>query len=94
MTISGIIWLREVVDKLAWKHHVSTDEVEQVFGGKPKFRFVEKGERKGEDVYAAFGRTRVGRYLAVLFIWKTTKDALILTARDMASKERRQYAKK
>jgi uncharacterized protein len=94
MNIEGIIWLRAVVDKLAFKHHVEPDEVEQVFNNKPKIRFIEKGERKGEDVYMALGRTDAGRYLAVLFIYKKTKEALVLSARDMADKERKQYGKK
>lgn len=94
MKIEGVIWLRDVVDKLAFKHLVKTREVEEIFAGKPKFRFVEKGERKGEDVYLALGRTEAGRYLSVLFIYKQTKEALILSARDMARKERRQYGKK
>jgi uncharacterized DUF497 family protein len=94
MNIEGIIWLRAVVDKLAFKHHVEPDEVEQVFNNKSKIRFIEKGERKGEDVYMALGRTDAGRYLAVLFIYKKTKEALVLSARDMADKERKQYGKK
>lgn len=94
MKIEGVIWLREIADKLAFKHNVETYEVEEVLNNKPKFRFVEKGERKGENVYLALGRTNAGRYLAVLFIHKRTKEALILSARDMASKERKQYGKK
>lgn len=94
MRIEGIIWLRDVVDKLISKHNVETYEVEKVLNGKPKIRFVEKGEREGEDVYLALGQTDSGRYLAVLFIYKQTKEALILSARDMAAKERRQYGKK
>jgi hypothetical protein len=69
--------------------------VEEVFNDEPKFRLVEKGQREGEDVYLALGRTEAGRYLAVLFIYKRDrKEALILSARDMARKERRQYGKK
>ena len=94
MKIEGVIWIRDVVDKLAFKHQVETDEVEQVLGDIPKFRFVEKGERKGEDVYLALGQTDAGRYLSVLFIYKKTKEALILSARDMARKERGQYGRK
>ncbi len=94
MKIEGIIWLRDVVDKLAFKHHVETHEVEEVLGSKPKFRFVEKGKREGEDVYLALGQTSAGRYLSVLFIYRKSKEALILSARDMARKERRQYGKK
>jgi uncharacterized DUF497 family protein len=94
MRIGGIIWLSNVVDKLAVKHRVDTGEVEETLSNRPKFRFVEKGERRGEDVYMALGRTDAGRYLAVLFIHKKTGEALILSARDMAGKERRQYGKK
>jgi len=94
MRIEGVIWLRDIVDKLAFKHHVETDEVEEVLNGKPKFRFVEKGERRGEDVYLALGQTNAGRYLSVLFIYKKTREALILSARDMARKERRRYGRK
>src|SRR2546423_5012574 len=89
MNIIGIIWLRRVVDKLAFKHYVETDEVEEVFSDKPKFRFVEKGEREGENVYMALGQTEAGRYLTVLFIHKKRKEALILSARDMAGTEKR-----
>ena len=94
MNIEGIIWLRSVVDKLAFKHHVATTEVEEVFDRNPKFRFVEKGERVGEDVYMALGQTDAGRYLMVLFIRKVTKEALILSARDMVERERRTYGRK
>jgi hypothetical protein len=30
MRVTGVIWLRDVVDKISWKHHVTTDEVEEV----------------------------------------------------------------
>jgi len=93
MQIENLIWLNDVTAKLAAKHHVGTREVEEVFLDEPKFRFVEKGFRKGEDVYMALGRTYAGRYLAVLFI-KKGNEALILSARDMAPKERRLYGRK
>ena len=94
MEIEGIVWLRDVVAKLDYKHHVEIHEVEEALCSKPKYRFVEKGKRKGENVYLALGRTLAGRYLSVLFIYKATREALILSARGMAKKERRQYEKK
>jgi len=94
MRINGIIWLRDVIDKLAFKHRVEQEEVEEVFDNRPKFRFLEKGERAGEDVYVALGQSNAGRYLAVMFIYKKSKDALILSAQAMAPKERRLYGKK
>lgn len=94
MNIEGTIWLENVVDKLAAKHGVETFEVEEVLAARPKFRFVEKGERKGEDVYLALGQTESGRYLIVYFIHKKSNEALILSARDMADKERKWYGRK
>jgi uncharacterized DUF497 family protein len=94
MKIDGIIWLRDIVDKLVWKHQVDTEEVEEVLNNSPQIRFVEKGERKDEDVYLALGRSYAGRYLSVFFVYKMTNEALILSARDMARKERKLYGKK
>ncbi len=91
MKIEGILWLKEIVDKLVRKHHVLAEEVEQVLSSKPRFYFIQRGERAGEDVYMALGQTKAGRYLTVLFIYKKTKEALILSARDMAKKERKRY---
>ena len=42
MKIEGIIWIRDIVDKLALKHHVETHEIEEILSDKPKFRFVKK----------------------------------------------------
>ncbi len=64
MKIEGIIWLTEIVEKLAFKHDVEPDEVEEVFENKPKIRFVEKGERKGENV---FGTNSCGQILVRTF---------------------------
>jgi uncharacterized DUF497 family protein len=94
MKIEGVIWLRDIADKLEFKHNVTMEEVEETLNNKPKFRFVEKGERKGEDVYMALGQTDSGRHLSILFVYKRTKEALILSARDIADKERKQYGKK
>lgn len=94
MKIANLIWLQDVIDKLAFKHQVEPDEVEEVFDNRPKIRFVQKGARKGEDVYIALGRSEAGRYLAVLFIMKKNNNALILSARDMAKRERKQYDRK
>lgn len=94
MKIENLIWLQNIIDKLAFKHQVETSEVEEVFDNRPRIRFVQKGDRRGEDVYLALGRSEAGRYLAVVFIIKKNNNALILSARDMAKKERKQYGRK
>ncbi len=50
---------------------------------------MESGHRRGEDVYAAIGKTNRGRSLIVFFVYKrTTRDALILSARVPSRRER------
>ena len=93
MKVSDIIWLPQIVDKLDWKHQVSPYEIEEVLFGKPVFRKVQKGHVPGEDVYAALGQTEAGRYLIVYFVYKTTREALILSARDMDASERKAYGR-
>ncbi len=94
MFIDDFVWLTEILEKLDKKHHVSQDEVEEVFFNAPKYRFVESGHRLGEDVYSAGGQTDSGRYLIVFFIHKTDNTALVLTARDMDSGERKRHGRK
>ena len=94
MYINDIIWLEHVVDKIESKHHVSTEEVEEVFYNQPKYRKAQKGKFQGEYLYYAYGRTDSGRYLFIVFIYKKTRDALIISARDMDNNERKRYAKK
>jgi len=91
--IEGLIWLDEIVEKIIRKHRVYQKEVREVLLNKPHFRFVEKGHRSGEDVYAAMGQTDGGRYLIIFFVYRKDKRALILSARDMTQSERKRYEK-
>ncbi len=94
MNIDDFIWLPDILDKLIIKHNVTQDEAEEVFFNRPRFRFVELGNRTGENVYSASGQTDAGRYLIVFFIYKSNNTALILSARDMDRKEQKRYERK
>ncbi len=94
MKINGFIWPEDVIDKLAWKHHITVEEVEEVFENRPRIHFVQKGHVVNEDMYAARGQTEAGRYLTVFFIYKEDRKALLVSARDMDQKERKNYGKK
>jgi uncharacterized DUF497 family protein len=85
--------LEEIVEKIERKHRVTQDEVREILRGLSHFRFVEKGHRGGENVYAAMGQTNSGRYLIVFFVRKTTQEAPIVSARDMTGSERNLYEK-
>ncbi len=93
MNIDRVIWLEKIVEKIRKKHHLTQNEVEEVLTNNPQYRFLEKGKIEGEHVYAAYGRTDAGRYIVVIFIFKFRKSALIISARDMDKKERKQYGK-
>jgi hypothetical protein len=67
MRITSITWREHVVERLRRKYGVQPHEVEEVLTNARQFRLVDKGHRKGDDVYAAIGRTAAGRPLIVLF---------------------------
>lgn len=85
--------MTKIVEKLDWKHNVQPEEVEEVFLGQPEYRFLERGKIENENVYAAYGQTYSGRYLTIIFIRKFGGKALIISARDMDRKERKQYGR-
>ncbi len=94
MKITGFIWLEEVIEKLSRKHHVDQAQVTELFTNAPRFRFVEKGHRAGENVYSGMGQTDAGRHLICFFVYKQDRRALVLSARDMSNAERRRYERK
>ena len=93
MVIRQIIWKDYFVEKLATKHNVSIEEVEELLNSEPHIRKVSKGQVKGENVYAAFGQSDGGRYLMVFYIKKLTGELLPISARDMDKAEKNYYAK-
>jgi uncharacterized DUF497 family protein len=95
LNVRGIIWVEEFVEKLASKHDVQREEIGQVLTNrKTMFRFVEKGHRRGEDVYAALGRTGAGRCLVVFFVRKEDGRAMVVSACTMTQSEKRRYETK
>ena len=94
MRIVDILWLPEIIEKLEAKHNVQPYEVEEVFMGRQSFLRIQRGKVQGEDLYTALGQTEAGRYLIVYFIRKSGGVALVISARDMDTRERRQYGHK
>ncbi len=94
MRVTRVIWLPEIEDKLWQKHAVHVEEIEEVLFDDPRVRFVERGHREDEDMYAAYGQTDAGRYLIIFFILKAGNQALIVSAREMDDSERRSYGRR
>jgi uncharacterized DUF497 family protein len=91
LRIFDVIWHEKFVAKIAEKHGIMTEEVEDVLFSAPHVRLVEKGRIKSEHLYVAYGRTGAGRYLVVFFIRKRGSAALPITAREMTRAERRYF---
>lgn len=89
MELYEILWKSRYVEKLAVKHEVTTDEVEEVLFGHPLVRYWEKGKVQDESLYVAYGQTGAGRYLVIFFIHKAPHTALPISARNMTASERR-----
>jgi uncharacterized DUF497 family protein len=70
------------------RHHVSPDEIEEVFDQKYLLLRTKKGR------YLALGETSAGRHLTVVFeLMAKNKSIRAITARDMDYKERKYYRK-
>ena len=93
MRIEWTIWKDQFVEKLRLKHGVDPTEVEEVLRSDAHFRKAERGHVRGEDVYAAYGRTLAGRYLVVFFVLKESNAGMPISGRDMTNSERRYYGK-
>src|SRR3972149_643239 len=89
--LRGVYWKERFAEKIAEKHGVSMEEVEQVLFGRALVRRAQRGRVQGEDLYAGYGQTRSGRHLVVFFIRKRGGMALPITARPMSNPERRYF---
>ncbi len=91
MWLKEILWIDRYVSKIQKKHNVAIEEVEEALRSGTLFRRANRGRVKGEDVYVAYGQTHAGRYLFIVFIYKSSMSGLIISARDMTIRERKYY---
>ena len=85
MRISEFEWDEGNVVHLTLGHGIEAEEAEEVFAAFPLYRKTKRGH------YAAFGPTRAGRLLVVVFEMKGKGLARVITGWDMDSAERRYY---
>lgn len=84
MEIERLVWNQKTREKIAKKHHLSRQEVEEVFARDYHIRCFGK-------LYHAYGQSAVGRYLFVVSLPLGRGRAQVVTAREMTRKERRLY---
>lgn len=88
LRIVGFIWAEWVLDKIAEKHGIDPDEVEQTFFNPPyKVRRTEGGK------YLLYGQSDGGRYLFIVFAWEG-HAVRVISARDMTPSERHYLGQK
>jgi uncharacterized DUF497 family protein len=85
MRISEFEWDDGNVLHLALRHGIEAEEAEEVFALTPIFQKTKRGH------YAAFGPTRSGRLLVVVFAYQGRGQARVITGWDMNAAERRYY---
>lgn len=85
MRISGFQWDDGNILHLALGHGVEPEEAEEIFALTPLFRKTRRGH------YVAFGPTRAGRLLVIVFEKKAQGVIRAITGWDMDVAERRYY---
>lgn len=85
MRISEFEWDAGNAVHLALRHGIEPDEAEEVFAVAPLFRKTKRGH------YAAFGPSRSGRLMVIVFETKAKGIVRVITGWDMDGAERRYY---
>jgi uncharacterized protein len=83
--ISGFEWDEGNVVHVTLGHGIEPEEAEEVFAVSPVYRKTKRGH------YSAFGPTRAGRLLVLVFEMKEKGLARVITGWDMDSAERRYF---
>lgn len=85
MRIAEFEWDDGNILHLALGHGIEPEEAEEVFALTPLFRKTKRGH------YVAFGSTRAGRLLVIVFEKKAGGIIRVITGWDMGIAERRYY---
>ena len=88
--LTGFEWDRGNKDKNWTLHKVSWSEAEEVFFHQPFLLYPDPAHSDSEDRFYVLGRTGSDRRLFVVFTIRKNRIRII-SARDMATKERRIY---
>ena len=88
MHIHSFDWDEKNEDHIA-EHGIAIFEVEEaILFSKPFY------QRSRESKYIAYSVTKEGRYLFIVFVIKGSGRIRVISARDMAEKEKRYYKKR
>lgn len=87
MKVAAFQWDGENIGHIA-NHHVEPYEAEEVLDDDPLIL------RTRDDKYLAYGQTDAGRYLLVVFVWKSPHTIRVITARDLTRAEKKRLKRR
>lgn len=87
------LWTQDNRTHIEQRHHISADEVEEVFYNDPLLR-VSNSQPNEPKRYLAFGQTDEGRFLMVVFVKAVHGRIKPFSAREMTTAEKRAYSKR
>jgi uncharacterized DUF497 family protein len=85
MRVSGFEWDEGNILHLALRHGIEPEEAEEVFAIRSLIRKTKRGH------HAAFGPSRSGRLLVIVFAKRARGLIRVITGWDMDTRERRYY---
>ncbi|MFQ6100213.1 MAG: BrnT family toxin [Anaerolineae bacterium] len=80
-------WDGENVEHIA-SHRVEPFEAEEVLDDDPLIL------KTRDDKYLAYGQTDAGRYLLVVFVWKSHHTIRVIAARDLTQAEKKRLKRR
>lgn len=87
---NGFEWDQGNILKNWQKHGVSTEECELIFFNEPLVVATDEKHSQNETRFFCLGKTDMGRKIFAVFTIRNSKIRII-SARDMSSKERKEY---
>ena len=87
MKVASFDWDDKNVAHIS-RHGVSPNEAEQVLEQEPLVLKAEQGK------YLAYGQTDAGRYLLVVFVWRSQHTIRVISARSLTEGEKKRYRKR
>lgn len=87
MKIATFQWDDENVEHIA-RHNIKPFEAEEVLDDDPLILRIREGK------YLAYGQTYAGRYLLVVFVWKSERTIRVITARHLTPAEKKRLKRR
>ena len=90
MKITRVYFATEEIEGKINRRGINLNDICDVFRQRPVIH-VDGRDRFGNKKYFAWGQTREGRYLFIVFVPERPSDGRIISARDMTAREKKRH---